>query len=329
MRPDAVRWRPIVTIGTGRGNSTLVASIPRSPTDDTVTVARVTDQQGDLVAVIVNYACHPTTLAWENTLISPDYVGAMRETVEQATGSLCIFTLGACGDLGPREGFVGDTAVADPTVVNWDMPHSRRLSRWIRLPPISSTRDRSSPEPRWAFGRLKRFDNARAAETRYFSGRRATLDLACKPKPDEAVLRPRTAGLAEHDSKLPMHVGDALAARDATAQAERVRRWLGRLPDIPKAGYCRLGTRSTGWATPSGSRAAVSPTTPSSGTAKPFPGCTVGLFARVRRSSSRLSVAEDRYGLGFYQEEPSILAPGCLEALTETLAEWITELSTD
>ena len=86
---------------------------PEVATDDTVTVVRVTDMQGNLVTVIVNYACHPTTLAWENTLISPDYVGAMRETVEAATGALCVFTLGACGDLGPREGFVGDTAVAD------------------------------------------------------------------------------------------------------------------------------------------------------------------------------------------------------------------------
>ena len=38
------------------------------------------------LATVVNYACHPTTLAWENTLISPDYVGAMREVIEQATG---------------------------------------------------------------------------------------------------------------------------------------------------------------------------------------------------------------------------------------------------
>ena len=28
--------------------------------------------------------CHPTTLAWENTLLSPDYVGSLREEVERA-----------------------------------------------------------------------------------------------------------------------------------------------------------------------------------------------------------------------------------------------------
>src|SRR5262245_3720330 len=83
------------------------------PADHTVVVARITHLDGQLAAVVVNYGCHPTTLAWENTLISPDYVGAMREVVEQATGATCIFAQGACGDLGPKEGFVGDVAVAD------------------------------------------------------------------------------------------------------------------------------------------------------------------------------------------------------------------------
>ena len=86
---------------------------PGVPADDTVIVARVTSADGKHLASIVNYACHPTTLAWDNTLISPDYVGAMREVVEEATGAPCLFLQGACGELGPREGFVGDTAVAD------------------------------------------------------------------------------------------------------------------------------------------------------------------------------------------------------------------------
>src|SRR3989442_14091799 len=65
------------------------------------------------LAGVFIYACHPTTLAWENTLLSPDYPGAMREVVEGVTGVPCVFLQGASGDLGPREGFVGDPAVAD------------------------------------------------------------------------------------------------------------------------------------------------------------------------------------------------------------------------
>src|SRR5205814_204485 len=61
----------------------------------------------------LNYACHPTTLAWENTLISPDYVGALREVVEAYTRAPCLFLQGASGNLGPRDGYVGDVKVAD------------------------------------------------------------------------------------------------------------------------------------------------------------------------------------------------------------------------
>ncbi|HBJ38407.1 MAG TPA: hypothetical protein DDZ51_27370, partial [Planctomycetaceae bacterium] len=86
---------------------------PDGTADDTVIVGRVSDDAGKIMATIVNYACHPTTLAWDNTQISPDYIGAMREVVEQATSAPCFFIQGASGDIGPREGFVGDLAVAD------------------------------------------------------------------------------------------------------------------------------------------------------------------------------------------------------------------------
>ncbi len=86
---------------------------PEGPADDTLLIAKITDTSGNVVGTIVNYACHPTTLAWDNTLISPDWVGAMQEVIERDTGGLCLFLQGASGDLGPREGFVGDTAVAD------------------------------------------------------------------------------------------------------------------------------------------------------------------------------------------------------------------------
>ena len=36
---------------------------------------------------------------------------------------------------------------------------------------------------------------------------------------------------------------------------------------------------------------------------------------------------EDRYGKGLYQEEPSLLAPGCLETLIEVISERIAEVA--
>lgn len=84
-----------------------------APADDTVAVGRISGPDGTIIGVLLNYACHPTTLAWENSLLSPDYVGAARQTVEDATGALCLFLQGASGDLSPRYQYVGDTAVAD------------------------------------------------------------------------------------------------------------------------------------------------------------------------------------------------------------------------
>src|SRR3954447_5376204 len=94
---------------------------PGADADDTLVVGRITAaDDGRVLGTIVNYACHPTTLAWDNTLISPDYIGALREVVEgQTPGALCVFLQGASGELGPAHQYVGDPAVADG--------HGRRL----------------------------------------------------------------------------------------------------------------------------------------------------------------------------------------------------------
>src|SRR5205085_10153628 len=76
---------------------------PQKSADDALLVGRITaGSSGQTLATLVNYACHPTTLAWDNRLLSPDYVGAMREVVEAGSaGALCLFLLGASGELAP------------------------------------------------------------------------------------------------------------------------------------------------------------------------------------------------------------------------------------
>lgn len=86
---------------------------PNGPQDDTLLIGRVTNDDGAIQSVIFNYACHPTTLAWDNNLFSPDYVGAAREIVSSIYDAPALFLQGASGELGPRESYVGDTAIAD------------------------------------------------------------------------------------------------------------------------------------------------------------------------------------------------------------------------
>lgn len=300
---------------------------PDAPADDTVMVARITDSGGDLVAVVVNYACHPTTLAWENTLISPDYVGAMRETVEGATGATCIFALAACGDLGPREGFVGDTAVADR---NGRQLGYAALSALTSMGPPATDFHYQGPVisgatlGTWAPAPLT---SERLTQVSYFAGGVYAIDLPLKPKPDPAQLQQELQGWLDEVQAADAQ-GDTIAARDANARAERTRRWLARLKDIPDGGTLplRYSVHRMGdalWITCGGEPYNIIQVE----LRRRFPDQAI-LFSPV---SGDLQVAyllpKDRYGRGLYQEEPSILAPGCLETLTETMADWIEELN--
>ncbi|MEI6038691.1 MAG: neutral/alkaline non-lysosomal ceramidase N-terminal domain-containing protein [Actinomycetes bacterium] len=96
-------------------NRFLTGFNPAVPADETLMVGRiVTVQDGKVIGTIVNYACHPTSLGWDNKLISPDYVGAMRERIEnEFEGAPCLFLQGASGDLAPAYQYAPDVSVAD------------------------------------------------------------------------------------------------------------------------------------------------------------------------------------------------------------------------
>lgn len=80
--------------------------------DREVTVIGFDDIHGKPIATIVDYACHPTILGPENKLISPDYPGHMRFTVEENIGGLCLFLQGSAGNQGPVHTFLGDVEIA-------------------------------------------------------------------------------------------------------------------------------------------------------------------------------------------------------------------------
>jgi len=85
----------------------------RQPADPVLLVGKIVTDQGTTLGTVVNYACHPTSIGWESRVISPDYVGAMRELVEGVTGGLCLFLQGASGEMAPRDQFSSDLEVAD------------------------------------------------------------------------------------------------------------------------------------------------------------------------------------------------------------------------
>ncbi|MEC7880702.1 MAG: neutral/alkaline non-lysosomal ceramidase N-terminal domain-containing protein [Chloroflexota bacterium] len=82
------------------------------PVDHSVDVIGFDAADGTPVATIVGYACHPHILGPDNRLISPDYPGHMRKTVEEIVGGRCIFFQGYAGNQGPVHTFVGEVEAA-------------------------------------------------------------------------------------------------------------------------------------------------------------------------------------------------------------------------
>ena len=85
----------------------------RSPADPVLLVGLIVGDDGVTIGTIVNYACAPTSLGWQNRVISPDYIGAMRELVEEQTKGLCLFLQGASGEMAPKDQYSSDLDVAD------------------------------------------------------------------------------------------------------------------------------------------------------------------------------------------------------------------------
>ncbi len=206
---------------------------PDGLSDGTVLVARITDEGNRTIATMVNYACHPTTLAWDNTLISPDFVGAMRELIELATDAPCLFLQGASGDLGPRDGFVGDVAVAD------------RNGRELGYAALAALESLPRPAVRFEYlgpvvsgATIGAWDYASLPEQelrnkRGWQCRQITIDLAYRtdlPTWDETQ-----ASLVrwQADEQMALAQGDDANARDCRAQAERMTRQLARLRGLP------------------------------------------------------------------------------------------------
>jgi hypothetical protein len=293
---------------------------PDGVADDTVIAARMSDHNGQTTAVLVNYGCHPTNLAWENTLISPDYVGAMREVIEKATGALCVFALGACGDLGSVRCHQGDPAVAD---ANGRQLGYAALAILEAMSPPATDFAYAGPVisgatlGTWA---ATPFPPERRAQTKVFHGGNLTVELPQKPRPQpEALETELEKWLAAQ--RAADQAGDAIAARNFGARAERVRRWqsrVARLPNTPTYTFHfsihRLGDAL--WITTGGEPYSLLQTE----LRRRFPQVTLLVSPLAGDMPVAYLLPRERYGQGLYQEEPSILAAGCLELLIEAIA---------
>lgn len=77
--------------------------VPTAPVDGTVSVLRIDGMDGQPIAVLVNYACHPVVFGSDNLQYSADFPAVMNRTVEDAFGGkpVSFFLQGAPGDINP------------------------------------------------------------------------------------------------------------------------------------------------------------------------------------------------------------------------------------
>jgi hypothetical protein len=295
---------------------------PAGPADDAVLVARVTAASGAALATVVNYACHPTTLAWQNTLISPDYPGAMREVVEAATGVPCVFLQGASGDLGPREGFVGDVAVADRN--GRQLGHAA-LAVLEALPPPGTRFVYTGPVVSgatlgtWAHVPVDAPARQRQACWRL---RRWTVELAYRPElpTPEKIDAERAHWQASEQAALAG--GDAARARDCRAMVERWARWRTRVTDLPPGPVFPLPVTlwqvgDAVWLAVEGEHYQLL----QQELRGRFRGTPLVVATLANGSRPAYLPAAGAYGKGIYQESIAVLASGCLERLIEAVAE--------
>lgn len=101
-------------VGFGSGRVENIAENRRGEVgtiDPQVPVVRFDSLQGEPIALLFNYACHPVSLHSYRNLISPDYPGYARSVVrsELGEGVVAMFTLGAAGDINPAGYVAGKT----------------------------------------------------------------------------------------------------------------------------------------------------------------------------------------------------------------------------
>ena len=92
-QPASVKWASVHVPG-------LSANF-RNPeiVDDVLTLAKFLAEDGKPLAALFNFPCHPEVLWTDNPNITSDYVGYLRDEVENRTGAPCIFFAGALGGM--------------------------------------------------------------------------------------------------------------------------------------------------------------------------------------------------------------------------------------
>lgn len=81
---------------------------PERQVENTFNTLEFTDTNGDNIASILNFGCHPVVLGHNNNTITADFVHYLREAIENETGGTSLFFNGSFGIINPARNDDGD-----------------------------------------------------------------------------------------------------------------------------------------------------------------------------------------------------------------------------
>jgi hypothetical protein len=261
-----------------------------------------------VLATLVNYACHPTTLAWQNRLLSPDYIGGVRDILEPAFSAPALFLHGASGDLGPREGYVGDPAVADRN--GRQLGHAAAAAIEALPPPASKfvyegVLRSGADLGIWSYSRCSGDELKGSGE---LCAEMSHVDLALKELPLLAELE--TLYAAETNRREKEKILRRIYIRKMLGDEpfHHMPFWVWRLGDaalaaIPNEAFFRMQTALR----------------------QQFAGLPLWVLSTTNGTTGYLPTRET-YGKKTYQEQQTPYASGCLETTTEAVGNKLAAL---
>ncbi|MSU24908.1 MAG: hypothetical protein EXS32_13930 [Opitutus sp.] len=101
------------------GKHTGYKATPGGPVDHALPVLRAVDERGVVRAVLVNYACHCTTLKGGDNYVHPDWAGEAAQRIEAANaGAVALVAIGCGADSDPQPRGLAAVATNGGTVAD-------------------------------------------------------------------------------------------------------------------------------------------------------------------------------------------------------------------
>lgn len=134
---EADCYRRSAKVGTASGVAAGIGANRRDPengpVDNSVNVMKINDAKTDeTIAVIVNYACHATTLGIDNLQVTADYPGRTCEYIRanHEDHPVVMFLNGACGDVNPG-GYSAEDAALGKFIPNRTFEQAEKYGAMI------------------------------------------------------------------------------------------------------------------------------------------------------------------------------------------------------